>query len=194
MDTVFVHADESCLGNQFKERSNPGGAGGLVEVWRGSTWERRDYWTSEPETTNNRMALRSAIEVLRALKKRCEVRFVSDSQYLSKGITEWMPSWKSKGWKRKGGEIKNIDLWKELDHELRRHQLRAAWVRGHTGHPENEYADFLATRAAREQTKSTGLVSSGFEEWLEGLREKGQYLDYMEFRSPLERYLEDQSQ
>ena len=105
-----------------------------------------------------------------------------------------MPSWKSKGWKRKGGEIKNIDLWKELDHELRRHQLRAAWVRGHTGHPENEYADFLATRAAREQTKSTGLVSSGFEEWLEGLREKGQYLDYMEFRSPLERYPEDQSQ
>ena len=71
MDTVFVHADESCLGNQFKERANPGGAGGLVEVWRGDTWERRDYWISEPETTNNRMALRSAIDVLRALKKRC---------------------------------------------------------------------------------------------------------------------------
>ena len=190
MDTVFVHADESCLGNQFKERANPGGAGGLVEVWRSGTWERRDYWISESETTNNRMALRSAIEALRVLKTRCVVRFISDSQYLSKGMTEWMPTWKAKGWKRKGGAIKNIDLWRELDHELGRHHLRAAWIRGHAGHPENEYADFLATRAAREQTESAGLVSSGFEEWLESLRERGQYLDYMEFRSPLERYPE----
>jgi ribonuclease HI len=136
------------------------------------------------------MALRSAIDVLRALKKRCEVRFVSDSQYLSAGMTEWMPSWKARGWKRKGGAIKNLDLWRELDHELGRHNLRAAWVRGHTGHPENEYADFLATRAAREQTESSGLVSSGFEDWLESFREKGQYLGYMEFTSPRERYPE----
>ncbi len=69
--TVHVHADESCLGNQFQDRATPGGAGGLVEVWRDGAWQRRDYWISEPDTTNNRMALRSAIEALRGLKRPC---------------------------------------------------------------------------------------------------------------------------
>jgi len=188
METVFVHADESCLGNQFQDRETPGGAGGLVEIWRGHSWERRDYWLSEPDTTNNRMAIRSAIEVLRSLTRPCAVRFVSDSQYLVKGINEWLASWKARGWTRKAGPIENLELWKALDVELARHDVAAEWVRGHMGHPENEYGDFLATRAAKEQTSSEGLVPSGFEAWLASQRAKGRYADYREEASPVERY------
>lgn len=188
---MYVHADESCLGNQFKTRANPGGAGGLVEVWKAGAWERRDYWISEPDTTNNRMALRSAIEVLHALKRRCRVHFVSDSQYLVKGMMEWLPGWKTRGWKRKAGPIENLELWQQLDVEMARHEIRARWVRGHAGHPENEYVDFLATRAAREQSHSNGLVPSGFVDWLETLRKKGKHLAYLEFEPPEERYADE---
>jgi len=183
-DLVYIHADESCLGNQFQDRESPGGAGGLVEVWRDGAWERRDYWISESATTNNRMALRSAIEPLRALRRPCTIRFVSDSQYLVKGIREWMPSWKKRGWRRKSGPIENLDRWRELDRELARHDLRPEWVRGHAGHPRNEYANHLAIQAAKEQTRSGGLVASGFEGWLDAEREKGRYLDYQEFLPP----------
>ncbi len=182
--TVHVHADESCLGNQFQDRATPGGAGGLVEVWRGGAWERRDYWISEPDTTNNRMALRSAIEGLRALKRPCVVRFVSDSQYLVKGIAEWLPGWKQRGWRRKAGPIENLELWQELDHQLARHRMRPEWVRGHAAHPRNEYANHLATTAAREQSSSGGMVASGFEAWLEAERERGRYLEFQEFLPP----------
>lgn len=188
MDTIYVHADESCLGNQYQKRANPGGAGGLVEVWRDGAWERRDYWVSEPDTTNNRMAIRSAIEVLSALRRPCRIHFVSDSQYLVKGIEEWMAGWKRAGWKRKTGAIKNVELWKRLDTLLDRHQVKAHWVRGHAGHPENEYVDFLATRAAGDQSSSGGLVPSGFSTWLDEAREKDRYLDYMEFTAPEERF------
>jgi ribonuclease HI len=182
---VWIHADESCLGNQFQDRASPGGAAGLVEVWTGDRWERRDYWISEPGTTNNRMALRSAIEGLSGLRHPCEVRFVSDSQYLVKGMSEWIHGWKRRGWKRKGGAIENVELWKELDREAARHRVRWEWVRGHAGHPRNEYANDLAVRAAREQDASDGLVPSGFEEWLERQREeKGRYLDEFEFTPP----------
>jgi len=183
-----VHADESCLGNQFRNRANPGGAAGLVETWRDGSWERRDYWISEPDTTNNRMAIRSAIEVLRALRRPCRVEFVSDSQYLVKGISEWLPGWKRRGWKRKAGPIENLELWQELDRLLARHEVRPRWVRGHAGHPENEYANELATRAARERSSSGGLVPSGFAEWLEAEREKGRYLDYLEAAPPGARF------
>lgn len=188
MDTLYVHADESCLGNQFKDRANPGGAGGLVEIWRDGAWERRDYWISEGSTTNNRMALRSAIELLRALRRPCVVEFVSDSQYLVKGIAEWLPGWKRRGWKRKAGPIENLELWQELDGLLSKHQLRPRWVRGHAGHPENEYANLLATTAAKERTTSGGLVPSKFEAWLEEERERGRYLEYMEFAPAAERF------
>ena len=93
-DTIFIHADESCLGNQFQTRANPGGAAGLMEAWQEGEWQRRDYWISESDTTNNRMALRSAIEGLRILNRRCTVHFISDSRYLVDGITQWLPSWK----------------------------------------------------------------------------------------------------
>ena len=185
---VYIHADESCLGNQFQKRANPGGAGGLVEVWQDGLWERRDYWISEPDTTNNRMALRSAIEGLRVLKRRCIVHFVSDSQYLVKGVSEWMPNWKQRGWKRKAGKIENLELWKQLDTLLSRHDMRPRWVKGHAGHPENEYANELATTAAKDRSSSGGLIDSGFQEWLDALREKGKYLDYTEFQAPRERF------
>ncbi len=182
---VFIHADESCLGNQFKDRRNPGGAAGLVEFWDGTEWVRRDYWISEPDTTNNRMALRSAIEGLGALKQGCRVRFVSDSQYLVKGMKEWIHGWKRRGWKRKSGAIENLELWRELDRTAEAHEVEWVWVRGHAGHPKNEYANDLAVRAAREQDASRGLEPSGFEDWLAEERERAQrYMDFFEFAPP----------
>lgn len=182
---VSIHADESCLGNQFQSRANPGGAAGLVEHWKEGRWVRRDFWTSESDTTNNRMALRSAIEGLGALKRPCRVQFVSDSQYLIRGMTEWVPAWKAKGWKRKGGPPENLRLWQELDQVAARHSVKWIWVRGHAGHPRNEYANHLATRAARQQSASPGLVASGFSEWLEEQREEREkYLDFFEDLPP----------
>jgi ribonuclease HI len=182
--TVTIHADESCLGNQFQGKASPGAAGGLVEVWKDGSWERRDYWLSEGDTTNNRMAIRSAIEPLRALTRPCSVRFVSDSQYLVKGVAEWLPGWKRRGWKRKTGPIENLALWQELDRELSRHRVETVWVRGHAGHPRNEYANHLATTAAKDQSSSGGLVTSAFEEWLDQERLRGRYMDYQEFLPP----------
>jgi ribonuclease HI len=182
---VTIHADESCLGNQFKTRSNPGGAGGLVEFWDGERWRRRDYWHSDPDTTNNRMAIQSAILGLSLLKRPCHVRFVSDSQYLVRGMNEWVPAWKARGWKRKSGPPENLELWKELEKVAREHRVAWVWIRGHVGHPRNEYANDLATRAAKELSFSGGLVDSGFVEWLEDQREKrDRYLDFFEDMPP----------
>lgn len=182
---VHIHADESCLGNQFRERRNPGGAAGLVEFWRDEAWLRRDYWVADPDTTNNRMAIRSAYEGLRFLKRRCRVVFVSDSQYLVRGMRDWLPGWKARGWKRKGGPIENLDQWKALDQEASRHDVAWEWIRGHDGHPRNEYANDLAVRAAKTQKSSRGLVASGFEAWLEEQRETHQrYMDFFEHSPP----------
>jgi len=182
---VTIHADESCLGNQFKNRANPGGAAGLVEFWGGEGWERRDFWQSESDTTNNRMAIRSAIDGLTLLKRPCIVRFVSDSQYLVRGMNEWVRGWKAKGWKRKGGPPENLKLWQELDETAARHSVEWVWVRGHTGHPRNEYANHLATKAAKELISSPGLVESGFASWLQDQREdRDRYLDFLEDLTP----------
>jgi len=182
---VYIYADESCLGNA-RDQASPGGAAGLMEFWTGSEWERRDYWISEPATTNNRMAIRSAIEGLKLLRFPCRVIFTSDSQYLVKGMREWIHGWIRRGWKRKGGAVENVDLWQELAVATRPHQVDWRWVRGHAGHPQNEYVHDLAVRAAREQDESVGAVPSGFLEWLEEGRERGQYLDFFEFVSPEE--------
>ncbi len=182
---VIIHADESCLGNQFQGRANPGGAAGLVEHWTGRDWERRDYWVSEAATTNNRMALRSALEGLRLLKRPCRIHFHSDSQYLIRGIREWVPAWKVRGWRRRGGAVENLDLWMELDRESQRHRVRWTWLRGHAGDPKNEYANYLATRAARTQSQSEGLVPSGFLDWLaERRKSSGLYLAVQENAPP----------
>jgi ribonuclease HI len=182
--TVYIHADESCLGVQFRDRPAPGGAAGLMEFWKDGTWVRRDYWVSEPATTNNRMALRSAIEGLRALRVPCRVVFVSDSEYLVRGMREWVPAWRARGWRRKGGRIENEDLWRELVEVAERHEVDWRWVRGHAGNPRNEYANMLAVRAAKRQDMSGGPQRSGFEEWLEQQRQKGRYLDFFEFAPP----------
>jgi ribonuclease HI len=181
---VHVHADESCLGNQNQDRDRPGGAGGLLEHWQGGRWERRDYWISEPDTTNNRMAIQSALEALGHLKRRCRVLFVSDSQYLVKGMSEWVRGWKARGWTRKQGAIENLALWQALEAAAAPHEVKWQWVRGHDGHPKNEYANHLATRAAKRQDRSDALVPSGFEAWLAAERERGRYLHFQEHAPP----------
>jgi len=174
---VAVYADESCLGNG-RDGSNPGGAAGVIEYvdLRSGRLTRRDYWISEPATTNNRMALRSVIEAFRGISskgRRFRVVFTSDSQYLVKGMDGWVDVWMSRGWTRKGGPIENLDLWQEAIATIDGHQPSWHWVRGHRGHPQNEYANHLATRAAREQTDSNGLVSSEFDAWLALERSRG---------------------
>ena len=183
---VAIFADESCLGNQFQGRANPGGAAGMMEYWTGDQWIRRDYWVAEPDTTNNRMALRSAIEGLGSLRKiPCEVRFVSDSKYLVDGMKEWVERWKARDWKRKGGKIQNLELWKELDRVASKHHVEWCWVRGHAEDPQNEYADHLATTAAKTGASSDGLIESGFGTWLDDQRNRrNRYSDYMELAPP----------
>ncbi len=174
---VAVYADESCLGNG-REGENPGGAGGLIEYVhpKSKKLSRFDYWLSEPATTNNRMALRSAIEALRIVSRkgrRMRVRFTSDSQYLVTGMKEWVYGWIGRGWRRKSGELENVDLWQQVVALRDPHEVEWEWVRGHAGHPQNEYANYLAMRAARDQTASTGAVPSAFDEWLARGREAG---------------------
>lgn len=174
---VAIYADESCLGNG-REGSNPGGAAGVIEYGNPATGRlsRFDYWDSEPATTNNRMALRSVIDAFQILSRkgsRFRVVFVSDSQYLVKGMREWIYGWISRGWRRKDGLIENLALWQSAVDAVKPHQVDWRWVRGHGGHPQNEYANFLAVRAAREQTRSDGAVASGFDDWLAAERLKG---------------------
>jgi ribonuclease HI len=169
-DLVMVYADESCLGNG-RDGDNPGGAGGLIE-WldpRSKDVTRCDYWISEPATTNNRMALRSVIEAFRALSRSgnsYRVVFTSDSSYIVNGLNEWLQKWKAQGWKKKGGPILNLELWKEVETVISPHEVQGRWVGGHAGHPQNEYANFLAQRAAEEQSNSGGLRQSEFDSWL----------------------------
>ena len=171
---VAVFADESCLGNG-REGANPGGAAGVIEYWSPHTERllRFDYWIAEPATTNNRMALRSVIEAFRILSRkgsRFRVVFTTDSQYLVKGMREWVHGWIARGWRRREGTIENLDLWQEAVEAVRPHIVDWQWVRGHAGHPQNEYANDLAVLAAREQHDSGGAVPSRFDEWLAGQR------------------------
>ncbi|HTL05042.1 MAG TPA: ribonuclease H [Gemmatimonadales bacterium] len=180
MTRAIVHLDESCLGNG-REVAAPGGAGGFIEARTRRALERRDFFIHAPDTTNNKMALAGAIGVLQLLAgkgARLQVLLVSDSEYLVRGVREWLPGWVAKGWKRKGGALENLDLWRALHQSLTLHDTQLAWVRGHNGHPKNEYANDLAVAAAREQQTSQGIVASGFPEWLEARRASGEYLDY----------------
>ena len=137
---------------------------------------RREVWISEPATTNNRMALRSVIESVRALSrkgKQFRVVFTSDSRYLVDGMHSWVRDWIRRGWTRKTGPIENLELWHAAVDAVQGHEVQWRWVRGHRGHPQNEYANHLATKAAADQTSSDGLVESQFETWLASQRERG---------------------
>ena len=137
-EVVRIYTDGACKGNP-----GPGGWGALL---RSGTHERELYG-GDPATTNNRMELTAVIRALEALKRPSKVEVYTDSEYVMKGITEWLAAWKRRGWKTADRKpVKNADLWRELDELAGRHEIRWHWVRGHSGHPENERADALANR------------------------------------------------
>jgi ribonuclease HI len=147
--TVLIHTDGACKGNP-----GPGGWGALLEY--GDVV--KELFGGAPETTNNRMELTAVIEALRALKRDCDVRIVTDSQYVQKGVESWMSNWKRKNWKTSAGKpVANRDLWEALDRELQNHRVVWEWVRGHDGHPGNERADELANRGVESITLSASL-------------------------------------
>lgn len=142
MDRVEVFTDGACRGNP-----GPGGWGALLRYGE----RERALYGGAPMTTNNRMELTAAIEALEALKRPCRVTLTTDSQYLRKGITEWLTDWKRRGWKTSARKpVKNADLWQRLEAAASRHQVDWHWVRGHSGHPENERADQLANQGIDE--------------------------------------------
>jgi ribonuclease HI len=142
LNVVEIFTDGACRGNP-----GPGGWGVLLRY----DGVERELYGGEHDTTNNRMELRAAIEALRALKPPCSVDLTTDSEYVRNGITSWLDNWKKKGWKTSARKpVKNADLWQALDEENQRHEVRWHWVRGHSGHAENERADELANRGIDE--------------------------------------------
>lgn len=138
---VEIYTDGACLGNP-----GPGGWGAVL-IYGG---HEKELSGGEPVTTNNRMEIMAAIASLEALKEPCQVAIHTDSQYLRQGITTWLPQWKIRAWKTADRKpVKNQDLWQRLEAATARHSVSWHWVKGHAGHPENERADQLATRAAR---------------------------------------------
>ncbi|MEZ5566195.1 MAG: ribonuclease HI [Gammaproteobacteria bacterium] len=138
MNSVELYTDGACRGNP-----GPGGWGALLRA----NGKERELCGGEQMTTNNRMELLAAIEGLRALRRPCIVNVYTDSEYLRRGITEWLPKWKASGWRTAARKpVKNEDLWRQLEAAVAGHQLQWHWVKGHSGHIENERADQLANR------------------------------------------------
>ncbi|MCH8620772.1 ribonuclease HI [Undibacterium sp. TS12] len=138
MDKVEIYTDGACKGNP-----GVGGWGALLVAGN----KEKELFGGEKETTNNRMELMAVIQALGALKRPCQITLHTDSQYVLKGITEWITGWKAKGWKTASkAPVKNVDLWQQLDEARNVHEIDWRWVRGHTGHPGNERADQLANR------------------------------------------------
>ena len=134
--TVHIFTDGACSGNP-----GPGGWGALIRFGK----IEKELSGGAKTTTNNRMELTAAIEALKALTKPCKVKLHTDSQYVIKGITEWMPSWKRKGWKNSQGKpVENREYWEQLDAAAKPHKIDWIWVKGHAGHAENERVDKLA--------------------------------------------------
>lgn len=135
---VKIYTDGSCEPNP-----GPGGWAALLQ-----SGEAEKVLTGSEETsTNNRMELTAALEALRTLNRPCQVELYTDSEYLRRGITEWLPAWRARGWRRKEGKLANVELWQALDQAAQKHQVHWHWVRGHAGHPENERVDRLAHQA-----------------------------------------------
>ena len=136
MKKVQAFTDGACRGNP-----GPGGWGALLRYGE----HERELYGGEPHTTNNRMELMAAIQALESLREPCDVTLVTDSEYVRKGITEWLPSWKARNWRTAAKKpVKNAGLWQRLDEACQPHRIDWQWVRGHSGHPENERADQLA--------------------------------------------------
>ncbi len=146
-NTVELFTDGACSGN-------PGRGGwGAILRWRG---HEKELHGGEPETTNNRMELQAVIQGLRALKKPSRVVVYTDSQYVQKGMSEWLKGWKAKDFRMKGGGYRpNHELWRELDALAREHQIDWRWIKGHAGHPENERADALARKGITTLSNGT---------------------------------------
>jgi ribonuclease HI len=143
MKQVSIYTDGACRGNP-----GPGGWGALLKFGE----HEKQLWGGALDTTNNRMELTAAIEALAALSEPCEVDITTDSVYVKDGITRWLSGWKLKGWKTASKQpVKNQDLWRQLDALVAQHAVRWHWVKGHSGHPENELADQLANRGVDEQ-------------------------------------------
>ena len=141
MDRVTIYTDGACLGN-------PGPGGWAALVIAGDTV--RELSGYEPQTTNNRMELQAAVEALRAVPDGTDIDLHTDSQYLRTGMAEWLDRWKRNGWRTADKKpVKNVDLWQDLDALAQRHTVRWHWLRGHSGHPENERCDELANDAIR---------------------------------------------
>ncbi|MGZ5051758.1 MAG: ribonuclease HI [Methylobacter sp.] len=135
-DPVIIYTDGACRGNP-----GPGGWGAILS-YKGNV---KELYGGEPETTNNRMELMAAIQALEALNKPCNVQLNTDSKYVMQGITEWIANWKKRGWKTASKTpVKNEDLWRRLDTAIQRHNIEWAWVKGHSGHKDNDRADELA--------------------------------------------------
>lgn len=141
---VLLFTDGACKGN-------PGPGGWAFILRHPATGQEKQACGAEPQTTNNRMELMGVIRGLATLKRSCAVELVTDSQYVAKGISEWMPKWKSQGWQRREGKslkpVMNVDLWQELDRLVLLHNVKVSHVLGHNGHPENEACDRLAVQA-----------------------------------------------
>lgn len=144
LPTVTIYSDGSCEPNP-----GPGGWAALL------IFADREETLSggEPATTNNRMELTAAVRALQSLKTAHRVTLYTDSQYLQRGITEWMPNWIKRGWRRSGGVLANQELWQALDAITRQHTIQWRWLRGHAGHPRNEQVDRLARAAMRAARK-----------------------------------------
>ena len=139
---VVIFTDGACSGNP-----GPGGWGAILRFGD----KEKELKGGEAHTTNNRMELTAAIEALAALKKPCEVRLFTDSQYVRKGITEWITQWRQRDWRTADRKpVKNVDLWQALSAQIERHQIEWHWVKGHSGVPGNERADRLANEAIDE--------------------------------------------
>ncbi len=137
---IKIYTDGSC-------EPNPGPGGWAAVIYLGQ--DEKVISGSEKETTNNRMELKAALEALLTVEPSSTIELFTDSEYLKRGITEWMPTWKARNWKRKKGKLANVDLWKALDAALGKHTVEWMWVKGHAGHPGNERADRLARRAMK---------------------------------------------
>lgn len=140
LPVVTIYTDGACDPNP-----GPGGWGVLLRFGD----HEKELSGSEARTTNNRMELTAAVQALSALNKPCRIHFYTDSEYLRRGITEWMPAWRRRNWRRKGGELANVDLWQALDGLVQKHRIEWHWVRGHAGNRDNERVDRLASRAIR---------------------------------------------